>query len=53
MKLSFGVQVYFVDEEKFREIKEASDRRLDVVPRIRGLKSENEIRGVNVKEFPS
>ncbi len=51
--IDLGVQVYFVDEAKFREIKEASDRRLDVVPLISGLRPENQARGVNVKELPS
>jgi len=46
--LELGVQVYFVDEAKFIEIKDAPDHGLKVISE---LKSENEEKGINPKKI--
>ncbi len=46
--LELGVQVYFVDEAKFQEIKNAPDHGFKAISE---LKSENEERGINPKKL--
>jgi len=43
-----GVQVYFVDGETHRKIRASKDHGLSI---YRELESENQKRGVNIKEF--
>ncbi len=46
--LENGVQVYFVDNSTLQKIRHASDHGYAI---LKGLESENQRRGVNVKEF--
>lgn len=44
-----GTQVYFIDEKTYIKIKESNDKGYSI---IKTLKSENQLRGINVKTFP-
>jgi hypothetical protein len=44
-----GVQVFFVDQETFKRIKESSDQRLEI---LRNLVSENMKQNKNVRQLP-
>jgi hypothetical protein len=46
--LENGVQVYFVDEDKYKKIKESKDHGLSI---FRELESENQRRGINIRPF--
>ena len=46
--LEYGVQVYFVDNSTFQKISEAKDYGYSI---LQNIQSENQRRGVNVKEF--
>lgn len=46
--LKNGVQVFFVDENTFQEIRKAKDYGYSI---FKSLQSENQRRGINVKEF--
>jgi len=44
--LENGVQIYFIDDKTFRQIKESNDHGLSI---LRNLESENQRRGINIK----
>jgi hypothetical protein len=46
--IEYGVQVYFMSEETFRQIEASKDNSLSI---LRNLKSENQERGINIKTF--
>ena len=48
--LNYGVQVYFIDKEFYNAMKEHRGPAYDVIKKF-GLKSENQKREINVREF--
>lgn len=46
--LEYGVQVYFVDENTYQQIRNSKDHGYSI---FQSLKSENQRRGMNIKEF--
>lgn len=46
--IEYGIQVYFVDNDTYQKIRRAEDHGYSI---FKNLQSENQLRGVNVKEF--